>query len=479
MIRPHKIINRYLLPGLAGSLLLLARCSDTVADERKQPLVANEQDLPAILKKGKLRVLAENSATSFFIYKGKRMGFEYEILREFAENLGVELEIIRVNDLNEINERLNNGEGDIIACNYTVTRDMQDQIAFSRPYFQSNQVLVQRKPDPLIDITKEAWDKYHISDPLELARKKIDVRRNSGHYYHLLNLQNEIGDTIYIRPTHSNQSVEELMEMVSDGQIDYTVAERNLARINQEFYPNLDISLAISFKQNIAFGLSKKAPLLKKRLDAWLLKFMKKAAFDYIKKKYYDFASNVQYPQDPGAIRKGQLSPFDAIMKAEAGKHQFDWRLLAAIIYHESKFNPNAHAFAGAYGLMQFMPGTGSRYGVYPGSPPDVQIRGGMKYINTIRGMWKDIPDENERHKFMLASYNAGSGHIKDAQKLAAKRGLNPKVWDDNVEKMVQNLGKNEYYSDPVVENGAFRGSFTARYVRSIMTRYESYKSMF
>lgn len=479
MIRTKKAINRYLLPGLIGALLLLARCSVTDTDKRNTPLVANEQDLPGILKKGKLRVLAENSATSFFIYKGKKMGFEYEILREFAENIGVELEIIRVNDLDEINERLNNGEGDIIACNYTVTRDLQDQIAFSRPYFQANQVLVQRKLDPLIDITAEAWNKYHITDPLQLARKKVDVRRNSAHYERLLNLQNEIGDTIYIRPTHSNQSVEELMEMVSDGQIDYTVADRNIARINQEFYTNLDISLAISFRQNIAFGLSKKAPLLKKRLDAWLLKFMKKETFAYIKRKYYDFSSNLQYPEDGGTIRRGALSPFDAIMKAEAEKYQFDWRLLAAIIYHESKFNPKAHAFGGAYGLMQFMPGTGSRFGVYPHSPPEAQIKGGMKYINSIRALWKDIPDENEKHKFMLASYNAGSGHIKDAQKLAAKRGLNPKVWAGNVEKMVQNLGKNEYYSDPVVENGAFRGGFTARYVNSIISRYESYKSMF
>ncbi|HLP54315.1 MAG TPA: transporter substrate-binding domain-containing protein [Fluviicola sp.] len=463
---------------LAGVFLLQTSCGSDDEDARKRPLATTDNDLPGILKKGKLRVLAENSSTSYFIYKGKRMGFEYELLREFAEDLGVELEVITVNDLNEITTRLNNDEGDLIACNYAVTRDRQDVINFSRPFYQTNQVLIQRKQDTTKETSDEAWKKYHVSDPLQLANKKVDVWKNSSYYDRLINLQDEIGATIHIRPTQGNQSVEELIEMVSDGTIDYTVAERNIAQINEKFYDNLDVSLAISFKQNIAFGLRKDAPLLKKRLDAWLTKFMKKEAFRFIKRKYFD-----PYKQPAGtttyATAKGGLSPFDNIMKAEAAKYGFDWRLLAAIIYHESKFNPNARAFGGAYGMMQFMPGTGPKFGVYPSSSPEVQIRGGMKYIHKIDQMWKDIADPMERNKFILASYNAGAGHIKDAQKLAAKRGLNPKVWEDNVEKMVMNLGKREYYSDPVVSSGALRGNITYKYVRGIMARYASYKSVF
>ncbi len=464
---------------LTGVFLLQTACGSDADDARKRPLSTNDNDLPGILKKGKLRVLAENSSTSYFIYKGKRMGFEYELLREFAEDLGVELEIVTVNDLNEMNQRLNDGEGDLIACNYAVTRDRQDVINFSRPFYQTNQVLIQRKQDTTKEMSDEAWKKYHVADPLQLAKKKVDVWKNSSYYDRLVNLQDEIGETIYIRPTQGNQSVEELIEMVADGAIDYTVAERNVAQINEKFYDNLDVSLAISFKQNIAFGLRKDAPLLKKRIDAWLTKFMKKEAFRFIKRKYFD-----PYKQTTGttvnyAISKGGLSPFDHIMKAEAQKYGFDWRLLAAIIYHESKFNPNARAFGGAYGMMQFMPGTGPKFGVYPSSTPEVQIRGGMKYIDKIDKMWHDIADPMERNKFILASYNAGAGHIKDAQKLAAKRGLNPKIWEDNVEKMVMNLGKREFYSDPVVTSGALRGTITYKYVRGIMARYASYKSMF
>lgn len=464
---------------LTGVFLLQTSCGSDDKDARKRPLTTTDNDLPGILKKGKLRVLAENSSTSYFIYKGKRMGFEYELLREFAEDLGVELEVITVNDLNEMTTRLNNDEGDLIACNYAVTRDRQDVINFSRPFYQTNQVLIQRKQDTTKELSDEAWKKYHVSDPLQLAKKKVDVWKNSSYYDRLVNLQDEIGATIYIRPTQGNQSVEELIEMVADGAIDYTVAERNVAQINEKFYDNLDVSLAISFKQNIAFGLRKDAPLLKKRLDAWLTKFMKKEAFRFIKRKYFDPYKQTASPSVNYATAKGGLSPFDHIMKAEAQKYGFDWRLLAAIIYHESKFNPNARAFGGAYGMMQFMPGTGPKFGVYPSSTPEVQIRGGMKYIDKIDKMWKDIADPMERNKFILASYNAGAGHIKDAQKLAAKRGLNPKVWEDNVEKMVMNLGKREYYSDPVVSSGALRGTITYKYVRGIMARYETYKSVF
>jgi len=465
---------------LAIAFLVNTRCGSTNTAPQNRPLSTENDDLPGILKNGKLRVLAENSSTSYFIYKGKRMGFEFEVLREFAEDIGVELEIITVNDLNEMNTRLNNGEGDIIACNYTVTRVRQDEIAFSRPFFQTHQVLIQRKEDTSKQISPEAWQQYHITDPLQLAKKKIDVWEKSSYFTRLINLQDEIGDTIYIRPTQGNQSVEELIEMVADGKIDYTVAERNVAQINEKFYDNLDISLPISFKQNVAFGLRKKAPLLKKRLDNWLAKFMQKEAFSFIKRKYFEPSKQVDsFQLGDFSSKKGSLSPFDAIMKTEAQKYNFDWRLLAAIIYHESKFNPNARAFGGAYGMMQFMPGTGPKYGVFPGSTPEVQIRGGMKYIAKINTMWSDIVDPAERNKFILASYNAGLGHIKDAQKLAAKRGLNPKVWADNVELMVMNLGKHEYYSDPVVKSGALRGTITYKYVRGIIARYEGYKSMY
>lgn len=454
--------------------LFMAACSSEKVDLRKKPLNAHDFDLPGIYKRGSLVVLAENSSTSFFIYKGKKMGFEYEILKEFAEDLGVALEVKIVNDLDEINDILNRGEGDLVACNYTVTRERRSEINFSVPFLQTNQVLVQRKSTPETKDQKVTF----ITDPIQLAKKKVVVWEKSSYYTRLLHLEDEIGDTIFIRPTQAQEGVEELIEQVSDGLIDYTIAERNVAEINERFYDNLDVSLPISFKQNIAFGLNKKSPILQKRLNIWLTKFMKRESFSYIKRKYFEqirssVAGGINFKS-----RRGTISPFDAILKAEGSKYNIDWRLVAALIFHESKFNPNARAFGGAYGLMQFMPGTGPKFGVFPTSPPEVQIQGGYKYLNRISKLWAGIKNEEERNKFILASYNAGAGHILDAQRLAEKKGLNPHVWEGNVEKMVMNLGKHSYYTDEVVKSGAFRGNITIRYVRGITSRYETYKTL-
>ncbi|WP_343605098.1 transporter substrate-binding domain-containing protein [Fluviicola sp.] len=452
----------------------MAACSSEKIDLRKKPLNAHDFDLPGIYKRGTLVVLAENSSTSFFIYKGKKMGFEYELLKEFAEDLGVALEVKIVNNLDEINEILNRGEGDIIACNYTITRERRSEINFSVPFLQTNQVLVQRKSTPETKDQKVTF----ITDPIQLAKKKVVVWEKSSYYTRLLHLEDEIGDTIFIRPTQAQEGVEELIEQVSDGLIDYTVAEKNVAEINERFYDNLDVSLPISFKQNIAFGLNKKSPILQKRLNIWLAKFMKRESFSYIKRKYFE---QIRSSVDGGInfkSRKGSISPYDAILKAEGSKYNIDWRLVAALIFHESKFNPNARAFGGAYGLMQFMPGTGPKFGVYPTSPPEVQIQGGYKYLNRISKLWAGIKNDEERNKFILASYNAGAGHILDAQRLAEKKGLNPHVWEENVEKMVMNLGKHSYYTDEVVKSGAFRGNITIRYVRGITSRYETYKTL-
>ncbi len=454
--------------------LFMAACSSEKIDLRKKPLNAHDFDLPGIYKRGTLVVLAENSSTSFFIYKGKKMGFEYELLKEFAEDLGVALEVKIVNNLDEINEILNRGEGDIIACNYTITRERRSEINFSVPFLQTNQVLVQRKSTPETKDQKVTF----ITDPIQLAKKKVVVWEKSSYYTRLLHLEDEIGDTIFIRPTQAQEGVEELIEQVSDGLIDYTVAEKNVAEINERFYDNLDVSLPISFKQNIAFGLNKKSPILQKRLNIWLAKFMKRESFSYIKRKYFE---QIRSSVDGGInfkSRKGSISPYDAILKAEGSKYNIDWRLVAALIFHESKFNPNARAFGGAYGLMQFMPGTGPKFGVYPTSPPEVQIQGGYKYLNRISKLWAGIKNDEERNKFILASYNAGAGHILDAQRLAEKKGLNPHVWEENVEKMVMNLGKHSYYTDEVVKSGAFRGNITIRYVRGITSRYETYKTL-
>lgn len=174
-------------------------------------------------------------------------------------------------------------------------------------------------------------------------------------------------------------------------------------------------------------------------------------------------------------FRNGVLSPFDNLFKAAAEKYGWDWKLLAAISFKESHFNPSALGGGGAFGLMQFMPSIGRKYGVSITSTPQQQINAGMKLLYNAYSSWSSIPSNEQRIKFTLASYNAGKAHIDDAQRLAKKHGLNPLVWDGNVQLMVNNLSLSKYYNDEVVRFGAYHGK-ADRYANLVYQIYLSWK---
>lgn len=478
-------INRNTYLAASFVFICLGVLSSCVMEKKDDPAEVFERpsvriDLPEIIKKGKLTVLAENSSTSYFIYRGKKMGYEYEMLKQFTDEIGVKLEVKIVKNLDSLITMLNRGEGDLIACNYTVTNERSKIISFSRPFIQTHQVLIQRKPDGWEDMKEKEINEQLIHDPAELAGKEVHVWKNSSYYQRLIHLQEEIGDSIHIEGVSGNIGGEELIEMVSTGLIDYTIAEDNVAKVNARFYDNLFTETDLSVKQKIAFGMRKSSYLLKAKLDAWIDDFLDKPLHKYIRRKYFELGHVTHnYKKDHSSLDGSRISPYDEIFKREAKKIGWDWRLMASIAYQESKFNPNALSFGGAYGMMQFMPNTGPHYGVYPDSPPEVQIAGGAKKMAADEKFWSQIPDDIQRKKFAIASYNAGRGHIQDAQRLAKKHGLDHLKWDDNVEKMLLNLSKQEYYQDEVVRNGMMRGTTTTKYIHHVFDRYLEWVSVY
>lgn len=440
----------------------------------------NNRDLTEIIKDKKLTVLVENSAISYFIYRGQPMGLEYEILSRFAKEIGVQLEMKIVKNLDDMIPMLLSDEGDLISCNYTITKERQKEIDFSEPYMRTPQVLVQRKPKDWSTRKKSDWKKDVLTDPEQLANQQIHVWGNSSYFKRLEHLQEELGDTIYTKSVDGSVIPEEIIEWVSTGIIDYTITDKNVAQINEAFYPNIDIELELSITQKIAFGIRKTSPALQNQLNEWLNEFMKTTTYRYIIHKYINMKSFAEKSQDEfSSLGGGKISRFDEEIKQISKEYNFDWRLLSAIIYQESKFTEGNESWAGAYGLMQFMPTVGPVYDVYPDSPPEVQIRGGMKKINRNYNDWKEIPDSIQRLKFTLATYNAGLGHIKDAQGLTKKHGKNPLVWDDNVEEFILKLSKPKYYQDEVCRSGYFRGVETYQYVRKVFIRYNEYSRSF
>ena len=356
---------------------------------------------------------------------------------------------------------LNDGEGDILGANLAISLADKKIINYSEPFYFAEQVLIQRQNDTL------------IREPLDLIEKSIYVRKNSCFQKRLSSIQEEIGSKIAVKTFDNDPITEDLIEKVANGEINYTLAHENLARISKELHPNLNIQTKISFKQKIAFALRLKSPKLKKSLDLFLEKYCESNEFKELKKKYFDYLSN-QVVID-FTFKNGNLSPFDDLFKDAANKYSWDWKILVAISHKESRFNPNARGLGGAFGLMQFMPLTGRIYGVGPSSTPKEQIDAAMKMLDKTYRSWSSVPDPEQRMKFTLGSYNAGRCHIEDAQKLARDNGLNPDLWDGNVELMVKKLSDPEYYGSARLRCGAYRGGAVS-YVRTIYSNYKAWQ---
>lgn len=421
-------------------------------------------DLDTIERKGKITVLIDNSALSYFEWRGKNMGFEYEILDSFAKSLGLKLEVKVMQNQKDFLTSINNGEGDVIACNQAVTLSAKKNMDFSIPFYSTHQVLIQRKNS----------DSMLIKEPSNLVNKQVYVVKGTAYELKLQQLSDELGEKIDCRFLETAPNTEDLIEMVAAGKINYTIANENLGRISQELHENLNTQMIISATQNIAFGLRKNNPKLKQRLDRFLSVYCKSMQFSELKLRYFDYMK-VSSVIEPIPLKKGNISPFDNFFIAAAKKYGWDWKILAAISCKESNFNPNARGLGGAFGLMQFMPRTGASYGVNPSSTPEEQINAAMTMINKVYLSWASIPDTEQRLKFMLASYNAGKGHIDDAKRLAIKYGLNPQIWDGNVQVMVKNLADPTYYRDPLVKCGAYRGPASS-YATKVYQKYLSWK---
>ena len=436
-------------------LLLLACCK-----KEEEPV-----DLPQILETGELVAVTANSSASYFDYRGEPMGFQYELTREFAKSLGLELKLMIVNNPADMVRVLNNGEADFIAFYLPITNQWKDSLIYCGQEDITYQVLVQRKGlDALTDVTELIGKDVYV-----VPGKFADRMRN---------LDNELGGGILIHEVSSDTiSAEDLITKVSQGEIDYTVVSNDLARINSTFYKNLDIDMKVSFGQRASWAVRKSSPLLAEAADKWHRENINTLRFVELAIKY--FALDKQILRSPIlSVEAGRISLYDDLFRRYAPEIDWDWRLLAALAYTESNFDPNVVSWAGARGLMQLMPATARAMGIPKDKDqdPEESVRAAVKYIATLQEVFSKIEDKTEQTKFVLAAYNAGTGHVIDAMALASKYGRNRHVWDNSVAHFMLMKTKQEYYADPVCNHGYFRGGLTYSFVKEVLARAEIYK---
>ncbi len=426
-------------------------------------------DYPEIAKDSVLRVVISTNPIDYFIYQGQPMGFQLEILEDFALEHNLTLETIVENDTEKGMQMLLNRECDILAQSAINTANRDLVVEFTVPLRQTKQVLVQRIPD------EQLGSDTLIRDLSDLKLKTLYIQKGSANLNSLKNLASEIIQNFYVVEIDS-MSPEQMIKNVSDGNFDYVVCNYNIAKISQSYYPNIDIKTDMSFPQNISWCVRPESEILLDTLNIWLGNYMKLDEYSRLVRKYIN--NNrilVDINSEFYSGNEGKISKYDNLIKKHSNLIGWDWRLIASLIYEESRFKVSTESWAGAYGIMQLLPTIYQKYTSSKYQGIESEIYAGINYLDYLdTRLASEITDSIERIKFVLASYNIGPGHIDDAISLTKKYKKKPASWQD-VSYYLINLSNPKFYNDTLVKHGYFPGIYSVEFANSITNRYKHY----
>lgn len=415
-----------------------------------------------------LRVATLYSPTSYFIYRDAKLGYDYSLVSQFCDDNNIKMDLVVAPNMSAMIELLDSGDVDLLAYEIPITSEYKDRVLHCGVENLTSQVLVQPLNGKQIEIT----------DVTQLVGRDIYVEKDSKYQQRLENLSNELGGGINIHLVDKDTLItEDLIHLVSTGEIPLTIVDSDIARLNKTYYRDLDITLELSFPQRSSWGVSPSKPWLAKIINEWFKLEIPRKRFAEVHKRYFELSKNQKNTYSIN-FSKGYISKYDSYFKKYALQSGLDWRLLASQAYAESRFDSSAVSWAGARGIMQIMPSTAQGYGLTDRiAYIDDNIRVASLIVKKLDVLLsKYVEDPQERIKFVVGAYNSGLAHIYDAIALAEKYGLNPQKWDGNVAEAVLMKSKPEYYNDPVCKYGYFRGRQTYEYVSKVMDFYSQCK---
>jgi membrane-bound lytic murein transglycosylase F len=419
-------------------------------------------DKDGILTRGTLRVAVDNNSSSFYIYRGRRMGYEYELLLDLGKELGVQVEFVVASDIDEAFTKLEEGKVDLIAMNVQQNDERESFVIFTEAIGSMSTVLVGREK-------LTSWD--------TLGMDTVVVRKGAVYKSQLEQIKDSLSLDFTILEVQDHE--ETLLDRVYEQELRWTVAEKNVAQTNATYYDELQLGLEVSKEEPVTWALRSTSPNLLQAVNSWLVE--KKKVF--IPRTYarYFLNSKNQYERTTNAYSSlggNRISVYDELIQAQAQSLGWDWRLLAALVYKESRFDTTALSYAGAQGLLQLMPVTVERFGVTNPNDPAESLKGGVKYLQYLDKFWMErVPETNERIKFILASYTIGQGHVDDAWRLTLKYRKNTQSWQE-VSNFLNLKSDPKYYRDPVVKSGYAKGHIAVKYVRDVLALFQSYKDL-
>ena len=442
----HPTIRLNILVLLLAGLLTFCACGKNEALER-------------IRKTGTITVITQNSSHSYHTYRDQEMGFEYDLASAFADFLGARLKVEVSDSWDEMLLSLTKGTADVVAAS-TTTPARSKEVVFSKGYLAVQQMVITHKKNR---------DIKTIDD---LEGKRIHVHRGTSYEERLRTLRRtglDVGITV-----RSDVSTEELIQGVAERKIELTIADSNVALLTRRYYPDIRIAFPIEKPQHLAWAVKKGETALLDKINAFLDRTKQGDTLKEIHNRYYAYVERFDHLD----IKKFQwriqtrLPKYKNIIEKAAEKYGFDWRLIVALIYQESQFNPWAKSFSGVRGLMQLTLPTAREMGIKRRLDPQQSIMGGVKYLKKIYDVYNKAP-EPDRTLIALAAYNVGKGHVLDARRLAEEMDLNPNRWS-SLEKTLPLLRQRKYYKKS--RFGYCRGNEPVFHVQSILTYYDILK---
>ncbi len=447
-----------------GAINLLGELNRFISAEKKRlPTPARSTaDLDTMLQRGTLRVAMANTPASYFIWRGQLFGFEYELARHFAEQHGLELHVVTIDDYSRVYDLLREGRVDIVAAFLTPTPWAAGiNIAYSRPYHYSSEVLVTRP-----DSTVATLD--------ELDTRTIAVRKSSSYWQTLQDLISS-GTILRVKAAPETLTTDQLIERVGRGEIDLTVADSHIVGLEMRWRRDITASLSLTGLRPHSWAVRENNPGLLRAINQFLLPQDENAPHRRAIERY--FATPVPVPTLRAGVGQelatGALSRYDTAIQRYAALYDFDWRLIAAQVACESGFDPAYTSWTGAQGLLQILPQTALALGFDTALEPDIGLHAGVKYMALLRQQIGGPVDSEQGLWFTLAAYNAGMGHLLDARALARRQGMDPNQWFDHVEDAMLLLSHPRYARR--ARFGVVKGIEPVNYLHCVRQQYREY----
>ncbi|MBL4881477.1 MAG: membrane-bound lytic murein transglycosylase MltF [Oleispira sp.] len=413
-----------------------------------------------IRSQGELIVVTRNSPTTYFEDNIGTTGYEYELAKAFADHLGVELVIKQADTLSELYDSLERKQASFAAANLTITDARNKWVRFSTPYMNVTQQVVYRRGGMK---PKEVFD---------LAKGQLVIASDSSHSEKLRQLQNNQVPELTWSESPDFESVG-LMQMVATGEVDFTVVDSNEFEMLQAYYPNLAVAFDLTGAQSLAWAFPQsRDDSLFRESEVFFRNAQTNGLLSEVRERFYGHLGQLNYVGAKHFQRQTarKLDKYDELFQHAASKNGLDWRLLAAMSYQESYWNPKARSFTGVRGMMMLTRRTAKELGVNNRLDPKQSIDGGAAYVAKLRKRLPERIQEPDRTWMALAAYNVGYGHLTDARQLAIKDGGDDTLWMD-VKDYLPLLSQKQHYKN--TRHGYARGNEPVVYVQNIRRYFD------